>query len=144
MIEARRIADVLGGKDVLKQDIRSLSELNEAVKKGLPKEALRRVAKHLFRDAEATSKVVFRIIPPATFKRRKDVLSAEESERTERLARVIATAEYVWDDPQEARRFLTTPHPLLNGQTPYDAAMTELGARHVEEILWRIFHGLAA
>lgn len=85
-----------------------------------------------------------RIVPEATFKRRRDRLSAAESERTERMARVVATAEYVWDDPDEARRFLTTRHAALGGKRPIDAAMTELGARQVEEILGQIFHGLPA
>jgi putative toxin-antitoxin system antitoxin component (TIGR02293 family) len=57
---------------------------------------------------------------------------------------VMANAEYVWDDREDARRFLTTPHPALRHKTPIDAAMTELGARQVEELLGQIFHGLPA
>ena len=57
---------------------------------------------------------------------------------------MIATAEYVWDDRDEARRFLTMPHPALDGRRPIDAARSELGARQVEELLWQIFHGLPA
>jgi len=85
-----------------------------------------------------------RIVPEATFKCRRDRLSAAESERTERMARVVANAEYVWDNREDARRFLPTAHPGLGGKTPIDAAMTELGARQVEEILGKIFHGLPA
>jgi antitoxin Xre/MbcA/ParS-like protein len=32
----------------------------------------------------------------------------------------------------------------LRGRTPLESAMTELGARQVEEILDKIFHGLPA
>jgi len=85
-----------------------------------------------------------RIVPEATFKRRRDRLSAAESERTERIARVVANAEHVWGDRVDARRFLTTAHPALRGRSPLDTAMTELGARQVEEILGKIFHGLPA
>lgn len=144
MIEAARIADVLGGAKVLKRDIRSLAELAAMVKHGLPKIAVRVVAKHLQSDTRGISQLMDRLVPKATYKRRKSVLSPVESERIERLARVIATAEYVWDDPEAARQFLHTPHPLLEQQTPCDAAMTELGARHVEEILWKIFYGIPA
>jgi uncharacterized protein (DUF2384 family) len=56
----------------------------------------------------------------------------------------MAGAEFVWGDRSDARRFMTTPHPALRGRTPLDAALTELGARHVEEILDKIFHGLPA
>jgi putative toxin-antitoxin system antitoxin component (TIGR02293 family) len=144
MIEAERIANVLGGEKVLKREISSLGELAAMVKHGLPKSALRVVASRLRTDTHATSQLMYRIVPKATYKRRKSVLSPAESERTERLARVIATAEYVWDDPDEARQFLQTPHSLLEKQTPCDAAMTELGARQVEEILWKIFYGIPA
>jgi putative toxin-antitoxin system antitoxin component (TIGR02293 family) len=78
----------------------------------------------------------------ATYKRQRDLLKLEESEHTERLARVIATAEYVWDNEEKSRRFLTTPNPALGGLRPIDTAYTELGARQVEELLWQIFYGL--
>lgn len=88
--------------------------------------------------------LLFRIVPEATFKRRRDRLSPDESEKTERLARVFATALYVWDDEVDARDFLNTPHPLLEGRRPLDVAMTELGARRVEELLAKLFYGLPA
>ena len=69
---------------------------------------------------------------------------ASVNERIERLGRVIATAEYVWDGRDEAKRFLTTPHPAFAGARPIDATRSELGARQVEELLWQIYHGLAA
>ena len=67
-----------------------------------------------------------------------------EGEPAERLARVIAMAEFVWEDPAAAQRFLATPHRGLGGRTPMDAASSELGARQVEEILARIVGGLPA
>ena len=85
-----------------------------------------------------------RIVPEATYKRRRERLSAAESERTERLARVVAMAEDVWQDREQARRFLTTPHPEIGGKTPLDAALTELGARQSEEVMARIVYGLPA
>lgn len=87
--------------------------------------------------------MLHQVIPEATFKRRRDHLKPEESERTERLARVIATAHYVWDDEAEARRFLITPHAELDGVRPIEVALTELGARRVEELLWKLFYGVA-
>lgn len=83
-------------------------------------------------------------MPEATYKRRRNKLTAEESGRAERLARVYATAQYVWDSDEDARTFLHTPHPMLSGQTPLDVSMSELGARRVEELLWKLFYGIAA
>jgi putative toxin-antitoxin system antitoxin component (TIGR02293 family) len=114
--------------------------LNDAVAEGLPKAALRQTASRIFPGRIEQRQLMNRIVPEATFKRRGDRLSASESERTERIARVVANAEDVWDERDDARRFLTTPHPALRGRSPIDAMM-ELGARQVEEILGKIPHG---
>jgi putative toxin-antitoxin system antitoxin component (TIGR02293 family) len=60
----------------------------------------------------------------------------------ERLARLFARARDIWGDEDEARRFLNAPHPELNGPTPVEVAVTEDGARQVEEVIERGRHGL--
>jgi putative toxin-antitoxin system antitoxin component (TIGR02293 family) len=122
----------------------TILRLNDAVQRGLPKATLRNVARHVFADAAGQRALMRQIVPEATYKRRGERLSAAESERTERLARVVATAEDVWQDREQTRRFLTTPHPELGGKTPLEAALTELGARQAEEVLARIVYGLPA
>ena len=144
MIVVSHIADVLGGRQVLGRRLGSLAALNDAVAEGLPKAALRQTASRIFAGKMEQKQLMNRIVPEATFKRRRDRLSAAESERTERIARVVANAEHVWGDRVDARRFLTAPHAALRGRSPLDSAMTELGARQVEEILAKIFHGLPA
>jgi putative toxin-antitoxin system antitoxin component (TIGR02293 family) len=81
-------------------------------------------------------------VPEATYKRRNGKLRVIESERTERLARVIAAAETVWDDQNDAREWLTKPHPELGDRAPIECALTELGARQVESVLDRLQYGL--
>jgi putative toxin-antitoxin system antitoxin component (TIGR02293 family) len=144
MITPSRIADILGGPTVLGRRLASVAALSDAVSKGLPKAALRQTAGRIFDDRAEQRQLMNRIVPEATFKRRRDRLSAAESERTERIARVMANAEFVWGDRADARRFMTTPHPALRARSPLDAAFSELGARQVEEILDQIFHGLPA
>ena len=123
---------------------RSFAELDHLVHQGLPKNALRAGVDHVGRTVEERRRLLFRIIPEATFKRRQDRLTPDESEKTERLARIFATALYVWDDETDAQEFLNTAHPLLDGRSPLDVAMTEIGARRVEELLWQLFYGLPA
>jgi putative toxin-antitoxin system antitoxin component (TIGR02293 family) len=65
-----------------------------------------------------------------------------ESEKTDHLARVAALAQDVWDDAADAHRFLTTPHPMLGGNTPAAHCATAPGAREVERILHSIALGL--
>jgi putative toxin-antitoxin system antitoxin component (TIGR02293 family) len=144
MVPVNQIADVLGGRLVLHRRLESISALDAEVSRGLPKAVLRQTVSRIFDNEADQRRLMYRIVPEATFKRRRDRLSPGESERTERMARVIATAEYTWDDRDDARRFLTAPHPALSNRTPIDTAMTELGARQVEEILGKIFHGLPA
>ena len=83
------------------------------------------------------------IVPRATWKRREKLLSALESAKIERLARVVAMAIETWDDNQaDAREWLWTPHPELDNRPPVLVAMTELGARRVEQVLASITYGL--
>jgi putative toxin-antitoxin system antitoxin component (TIGR02293 family) len=141
-MEPNRTGNVLGGPRVLGKAVTSLMELNDAVERGLPKATLRIVVQRVFPDASGQRAMMRRIVPEATYKRRRDRLSPAESERTERFARVVAIAEDVWQDREQARRFLTTPHPEIGGKTPVEAALTELGARQAEEVMARIVYGL--
>jgi len=50
----------------------------------------------------------------------------------------------LWDDDDAAKRFLATPHAELGRRKPIDAALTELGARQVEDIVMRALYGLPA
>ena len=143
-MEPRATGEVLGGSRVLGKAVTSLLELNEAVERGLPKAALRIVAARVFPDAADQRAMMRRIVPEATYKRRRERLSSAESARTERMARIVAIAEDVWQDREQARRFLTTPHSEIGGKTPLDAALTELGARQAEEVMARIVYGLPA
>ncbi len=122
----------------------SFAELDRLVSAGLPKQALKASVERVCSSAEERKQLLHRIIPEATYKRRRDKLIGEESGRTERLARIYATTQYVWNSDDDARAFLHTPHPMLQDQTPLDVSLTELGARRVEELLWKLYYGLAA
>jgi len=122
----------------------SFAELDERVSLGLPKNALKASVDRVCQCTEERKHLLHQIIPEATYKRRKDKLTAEESGRAERLARIYATAQYVWNSDDDARVFLHAPHPMLQGHKPLDVAMTELGARRVEELLWKLFYGMTA
>jgi putative toxin-antitoxin system antitoxin component (TIGR02293 family) len=144
MVAPGRVAERLGGQRLLRHRVRSLRDLEGAVSQGLPKAALLRVIAFIYdKNASQRSRLAHRIVPEATLRRRRRLTRAE-SERTERLARVVAMAEDVLGDPEDTRAFLTTPHPGLGGRPPVEAVTTELGARQIEEILHRVEHGLPA
>jgi putative toxin-antitoxin system antitoxin component (TIGR02293 family) len=119
----------------------SYAELELRVADGLPKEALRASIERVCPGSEGR-RLLHRIVPEATLKRRQERLSAEESGRAERLARVYATALHVWSTDEDARAFLQAPHPMLEGRAPLEVSLSELGARRVEELLWQLYFGL--
>ncbi len=139
-VTAEKIAAVMA----LAKMPHSFAELDELVAQGLPKEALKASIGRICVSVEDRKRLLYKIVPEATYKRRRSNLSPGESERAERLARTIATAQYVWDSEDDARAFLITPHAMLQGRTPLEVSMSELGARRVEELLWRLYYGIAA
>lgn len=141
MVKPESIADIMGGQSTLGARVRSIRDLEKTIGRGLPKRALRITVERVYSSLGDIRRAMFRIVPEATFKRRIR-LSHAESERTERLARVIAAAEHVWNDREDAREWLTKPHPELGKRTPLESARTELGARQVEELLDHLFYGV--
>jgi putative toxin-antitoxin system antitoxin component (TIGR02293 family) len=140
VVEPNRVARVLG----LRRSFTTVEQLEQQVEAGLPKAALGAVARHVYGSSPEAAALMQRVIPSATLHRRGDDLKPQEGAKVERLARVIATAEQVWDSGDDARAFLSTSHAMLGGKRPIEVALTELGARRVEHLLWSLFHGVAA
>ena len=143
MIASAKIAGVLGGAAVLHEPITGPGDLEAAVRRHLPMSVLDAL---IASNRLSLAEVKALIVPSSTYARRakEGVLNGPESERTERLARIIATAEEVFLDPGKAGRFLRGPHPELGGRTPLAVAASELGARQVEVLLWQTAHGIPA
>jgi putative toxin-antitoxin system antitoxin component (TIGR02293 family) len=113
-----------------------------AVSNGLPKTALKRVASEISRDPRVRQRVSDQIISRATLKRRGLRLKEEESGRLERIARLMAYAEWVWDSKADAQAFMVTSNKALNDLSPIDIATSDAGVRAVEEVLNRVYYGL--
>jgi putative toxin-antitoxin system antitoxin component (TIGR02293 family) len=145
-MQVAEMARVMGGAAVLERPIRSLAELRAAIGAGLSLPALERVAGHVYDDPAERRALMRAVVPEGSLKRRQRSghLSPAESERTARLAHIVALADHVWRDRDDARAFLTTPHPELGDIAPIEAAVEEFGARQVEEILEGLLHGLPA
>lgn len=142
MIDAPHIAGILGGERTLKRTVTTVDELREVVELGLPVASLRQVVRRLTGGAGEEAELTHRLVPRTTLQRRKQRLSPRESEHVERLARMTAVAEHVWEDADQAHEFLTSPQPQLGGRRPVDLAGSDLGTRQVEELLMKIEHAL--
>lgn len=140
MVTADKVAEILGGSAILKRRIRTAKDMDDLIASArMPREAVDRLAQRLSRDGGWK----YRIVPRSTYNR-ASFLSEPHAQRAERLARVFALALDAWEDEDLALRFLSTPHPELDGDAPLERALTELGARAVEEIIDRGRYGLPA
>lgn len=144
MIDATSVARALGGTRVLHRRVRSSVDLIEAVEAGLPRDALHAVVHLVAGDGPEATELRHRIVAKTTLTRRSERLTIEESERVERLARMMALAEHVWDDRAAAREFMLGAQPGLGNERPVDLIRTALSSRRVEELLLRIEYSLPA
>jgi putative toxin-antitoxin system antitoxin component (TIGR02293 family) len=136
------VSDVLGLRRNPARPGTPLGLMGE-VERGLPLSALDRVAHAV---APGDSSFAHRLVPRATLARRRAQASArltpDESARVARLASVWAFAKDVWQDDEQARGFLSRPHPELGMRRPMDVVLAgELGRPLVEAILGRIKYG---
>lgn len=140
-IDAAKVAQIMGGEKVLRHHVKSLAELQTLVAQGLPVRALDETVRHVAGSSRTATALKDRLVPRAT-RARRTRLKLAESERVERLARLMAGAEEVWESREDARTFMREPHPMLDGKSPLEMAETELGARRVETLLARLEYSL--
>lgn len=118
-------------------------EVIQQVRAGLPASAFERFSAVTGLSREVLAKATG--TSTRTLERRKARgarLDTAISERLVRLARLYAKASEVIGDNQLARQWMQTPRSAFSGQTPFEMAQTELGAREVEDLLLRVEHGV--
>lgn len=137
------IVEVLGGKKTFKSPVRSVDDLALQVRSGLPASTVELLAGTLsLRRTQVADRLN---IPSRTLSRRlkmKSRLTHDESDRTLRMARVVALAKEVLGSDEKASRWLSNPNRALGGKRPFDQLDTEPGVRSVEEVLYAIAYGM--
>ena len=141
MNTTQSIVKLLGGEKTFLEVIKSDMQFFEKIHQGLPVFALEKLLEsHLISPTEASHLIV----PLRTYSRRKKQqrLTADESDRLARVARIISYAEEVMGERKKAHLWLRRPNPALHARLPIDMLETESGARIVETILARIEQGI--
>ena len=144
MYSADKTASILGGKPVLGVEVKHDYDLEKLVIKGLPYQTVDKLVERIYpRDRSKRQQ----IISSSTYYRRRKAgyLTSEESSKVERIARVYGLMLEVWDaegEEDSALCFMQTKHHLLDNRSPFEASFSELGARQVETILFRIEYGI--
>ncbi len=138
-VQKSRARELLGIPATTKYD-----RLVDAVRKGLPYESLKKLAGELRMSESRFGEEYLRMSPSTTSRRRRSgVLSEEESDRAVRFARLIEQAiELHEGDEDAARRWLTSPLPHFEEESPLGYSRTEAGYREVEELIIRLEHGM--
>lgn len=140
-----REPNVLPGLRTLGLEARNEVQLVEVLAGGLPPETAERLARHL--GLSLTGLLELTGIKSSTYhdrKRRGRPLSAEESERLYRLAKLAEAAEAYFEDPSAARRWLAHPKIALGGRSPLAFGRTAEGAAYVLALLGRMAHGVVS
>jgi putative toxin-antitoxin system antitoxin component (TIGR02293 family) len=136
------VVGVLGGAKLLGRAARSTEDMAARVRQGLPFAAIAAVMRGYDLSRETVCSILH--LSQRNFPRRKQQarLSPEESDRLYRLARVLAHADRVFEDPHESAEWLRTPNAALGKQQPLDLLDTDLGVQQVDDALGRIEHGI--
>jgi putative toxin-antitoxin system antitoxin component (TIGR02293 family) len=137
------IVEVLGGRKTFKRAVKNTDDLAQLVRSGLPASTVALLAATL---AVERSQMAERLnIPSRTLSRRlklKSRLTHDESDRTLRMARVVALAQEVLGSDEKASHWMSNPNRALGGRRPFDQLDTEPGVRSVEEVLYGIAYGM--
>src|SRR5260370_27249887 len=142
-MRTEEIVEILGGRKVLGKATRNPDELADLVRKGLPARSVTALAERLHLGNSVLSRKLG--IPQRTLTRRLSqgsLLTSAESDRTVRMARIVANAVEMIGDRDKAIEWLGTPNRALGGARPLDQLDTDTGARMVEDILRRIAYGV--
>jgi putative toxin-antitoxin system antitoxin component (TIGR02293 family) len=118
-------------------------KLIQIMEVGLPVNELDDLQQSLAVSVEKLAEMVG--ISKATFHRHKGSdgkLELVTADRVVRYARLMGKANEVFDDEEDARKWLKSPQIGLSGAIPLDYAKTEIGAREVENLLGRIEYGV--
>ncbi len=137
------IAEVLGGQHTLKARVVSSTKLRDLTRQGLPAEIVASLAQDLGLPRSRLAEVLG--IPERTLSRRiasESRLTAEESDRAVRFARVLATAKETLGSLEKAGRWLQMPNRALENEAPFELLDTDAGVQSVETVLGRIAYGV--
>ena len=144
MLANSDITNALGGRKVLKKSVESSLEVSDMIAAGLPSESAFFLQNLLnLGDLEYSSMLG---VSTKTLSRHRQVpvshLAVEISDRLFRIARIFTLAEDVLENKKAAVSWFLRPQIGLNQRIPFELIKTEVGAREIEELLYRIEYGM--
>ena len=134
--------ELVGGGAVLRTDLPS-PNLVGLVRRGLPVDAVCNSSSTVVASPVELDRLV---LPRKTLAHRRKLgtLTADQSDRLVRVARLLAAAEKTFGSQDKAGAWLRRPTVASSGERPPDPLDTDEGARQVEALLGQIDCGLVA
>lgn len=138
------VVSLMGGSRVLGKRVRTLIDIADLIEAGMPRSA----ARHLQERLELTESEFAQGLGVSTKTLQRLArqpgarLTPAQGDRLYRLARMVAFAEQVFEDPGRAHQWLREPQRGLGNRVPLVLMRSEAGAREVEDLLGRIEYGV--
>lgn len=140
--ETQKVIALLGGNRVFRDKIADASDMQQALRKGLPYAAF----EEFLATLEVRSQDLADLLGVAarTLARRKTArhLSPIESDRLYRVAHIAHLAAETLGSLERARAWLHQGNRALGGHSPISLLDTEIGKQRVENLLLQIDHGI--
>src|ERR1700759_4087090 len=133
----------LGGKNVIKQPIRSDFDIISLSNEGITKASLDALTAHLGISKKAFSEnILDTSVKTLERKKSTDKLDKRTSSHVIEIAKVVEHAFEVFEDEDKVKSWLNAPNRALNGIKPIDLFYLPTGLGMVNDILGRIEHGI--
>ncbi len=146
--DLEKVANLLGGENILPRPVRSPIEVHDLLLEGLPGTALDHLVKGLVVLSKTDSLEKAFGMSLRTYQRRLDrpeqPLSQEQSGRAWQFAEFLARASDLLGSQGEAERWLDSPAMALDGRRPLDLLATPAGVELVDDYLTRLEYGVYA
>jgi putative toxin-antitoxin system antitoxin component (TIGR02293 family) len=136
------MADIRGMTTVFDIAEQPVDQIVKIIRQGLPARSFEQVAEALRLSRDALAGKLG--LAPRTMNRKKkahDTLSAGESEKVLRAARVRNLARDLFTTDEAISEWLKAPAAPLKGAAPIDLLDTDLGAREVEGFIRGLAYG---
>jgi putative toxin-antitoxin system antitoxin component (TIGR02293 family) len=120
-----------------------LPTLLHDIQRGLPFRSYDRLARNVGLPADRLLRLVDIARRTLVRRRTEGRFSPDESDRLLRAARVFGAALSLFEGDREAAlAWLEEPQPAFGGAVPLELARTEIGAREVEDLAYRLEQGV--
>lgn len=138
------ITNMLGGKNVLGQDVQTQMDLVNLSRTGVPKESLILFSKYLEMSVREMSEIL--PVTERTLQRysHRKHLSNSVSESMLHIAEVVARGVEVFENKDKFLSWLLLPSIPLGGNSPRSLMKTRFGIEMVLDELTRIEHGIVS